>query len=322
LLLDLVQQGRGLLDLEPDRLAVGGRKFQLLKGALCDGDDLVQLGFQRWRRWRRRWLLRLQKQSRLGENPLARQPFGAAPGVVECGRLARGPVLLSEHLRHAQALFRADSRHRRQIAHRDLRGDLALAHHLLHLFRQCFHQRQTARHPGRATVETAPQFLDRTVEVAFHLGQQPALFERGFRLAVDPQRASQHQSFGLAHVPHHGVDRVAAQLLKRGDALVAVNDQVPATGFGNDDDRDLLAGLSQRSEEPPVARRVAHPEVLQAAVQLMKLEGLRHGSEYAAPGDWSFAAKRGCCLELPWDQWDSRVTGLSRHAEVGCRQLQ
>lgn len=38
------------MELEPDRLAVrlvvGGRRFQL-KGALCDGDDLVQLAFQR-----------------------------------------------------------------------------------------------------------------------------------------------------------------------------------------------------------------------------------------------------------------------------------
>jgi hypothetical protein len=91
------------------------------------------------------------------------------------------------------------------------------------------------------------------------------LFERGFRLPVDPQRASQHQRFGLAHVPHHGVDGVAAQLLKRADAPIAVNDQVPAIGFSNDDDRDLLASLSQRSEEAPLARRVADPEVLQPA---------------------------------------------------------
>jgi hypothetical protein len=110
--------------------------------------------------------------------------------------------------------------------------------------------------------------------------------------------------------------------LKRGDALIAVNDQVPATGFGNDDDRDLLASLSQRSEEAPLARRVADPEVLQPTVQLMKLECLRHGFEYAATGHWSFVARRGCCLELAWNQWDNRMTGLSRRAAVGCRQLQ
>jgi hypothetical protein len=69
----------------------------------------------------------------------------------------------------------------------------------------------------------------------------------------------------------------------------------------------------------PEARRVVDPEMLQTAVQLMKLERLRHGFQYARPPDWSFPAVPGCCSELVWDQWDSQVTGLSWIARVVCR---
>jgi len=68
--------------------------------------------------------------------------------------------------------------------------------------------------------------------------------------------------------------------------------------------------------------RVADPEMLQTEVQLMKLECLWHGVQYAPAGHWSFAAQWGCCLELHSYPLDRRVTGLSRFAAVVCRQLQ
>ena len=104
-----------------------------------DGGDLIEIAFQRC------WsclplLLRLQKQFRLGQNPLARLlGSGFAPGVVEQGGLPRGPVLLREDLRHALAVRLVDARHRRQMAHGDLRGDAALAHLLLDRFGKRFH---------------------------------------------------------------------------------------------------------------------------------------------------------------------------------------
>jgi hypothetical protein len=104
---------------------------------------------------------------------------------------------------HPPAALAVDARHRRQIAHVDLRRDPARAHQLLDRFRQQLHQRQPA----------------------LHLLKQPALLQRRLRFA-HPQRPLQHQRVGLAHCPHHGLDRVAAQLLKRGDALVAVDDQI------------------------------------------------------------------------------------------------
>jgi hypothetical protein len=83
---------------------------------------------------------------------------------------------------------------------------------------------------------------------------------------------------------------------------------------GDDDDWRLLTGLSQRRQQPPESRRVADPEMLQAAVELMELQRLRHGLQYARAGIWSFAAWRGCCSEPLPDQQHSWLTGLSRFA--------
>ena len=158
----------------------------MIERAAGDRHDLIEIAFQGGG-WCLPLLPRFQKQGRLGENALAGNAFGVAPGVIEVGGLARGPMLLREDLRHALALFLIDSRHWRQIAHRNLRGDPALAYELLHRFRQRFHQRQAARHPCRAAVETPRQIVDRVAELFFHLRQQPALFERRFRLAVHTQ---------------------------------------------------------------------------------------------------------------------------------------
>jgi len=153
-------------------------------------------------------------------------------------------VLLSEDLRHLLAMFHADARHRRQVPHGDLRGDAAFTNLLLHRFRQRVHQRQAPRHPGRAAVETARQFFDRVAVFLFHFGQQPALFERCFRLAVAAQRMHEQQCFDLAHrvVQHERLDRVTPQLSERGDALMSIDHQIPI-GLLDDDDRRLLPGL-------------------------------------------------------------------------------
>ena len=95
------------------------------------------------------------------------------------------------------------------------------------------------------------------------------MFERRLRLA-HAQRTFEDQRFGFAHLPHDRIDRVAPQLLERGEALVAVDDQVAAGAFDDDDGR-LLTGFSQRGQQPPLAGRMSNPEVFQTAVQLMKL---------------------------------------------------
>ena len=112
-------------------------------------------------------LLGFQKQLRLGENPFARLlGLSLAPGVVEQRGLPRGPGMLCEYMRHPDTLFNVDARHRSQIPHGDLRSDAPFADLLLHRFRQCFHQCQAARHPGRAAVETPRQFFNRVAELS------------------------------------------------------------------------------------------------------------------------------------------------------------
>lgn len=190
-------------------------------------------------------------------------------------------------------MLSVDARHRRQIAHGERRSDLALAQQLLHRFRQRLHQRQAAGHPRPAAVETPGEFFDRATQTALHLGQQPALFQSTFRLA-HPQRPVQHQRVGFTHRPHDGLDRVAAQLLERSDALVTVDDQIAAICFDDDDGR-LLPAFSQRSDQPPLARRTPDPKTFQAAVQLMKLQSHRLGHQYALAWIWSFPAGAEVC---------------------------
>lgn len=282
------QQTGGAFDLAPERRAVLRRRFQPPERALRDGGDLVQFLFQRGR-----LRLRFAEQLGLGEDALAHHAGRAAPGLVERAGLPHGPRLRGEGFRHRPAMLRIDARHRRQVTHGDLRRDPAFADLLLDRFRQQFHQRQPARHPSRAAVEAPRQLLERAAQPALHLLQQPALLQRRLRLA-HAQRPLQHQRVGFAHLPDDGVDRVEAQLLQRGDALVAVDDQIAAFAF-DDDDRGLLAGFSQRGDQPPLARRMPHPEAFQAAVQLMKLQ-LRHrvrlGFQYRLARIWSFPALR------------------------------
>lgn len=310
------------MDSGAEGLAVRRRLFGARQCPAGDRDDLVEIAFQRCFYWLR-LLPRFQKQFRLGQNPLTGQALAVAPDVVEIGGLARGPMLLREDLRHALALLRIDARRRRQIAHGNLRGEVSVAHLLLDRFRKRFHQRQAARHPCRAAVETPRELVDCVAEFLLHLRQQPALFERRFRLAVHAQGTDEQQSLGFAHrVQNDGVDGVSPQLSEGGDALVAVDHQI-LRGLLDDNDGRLLSGLSQRRQQPPEPGRVADPEMRQAAVQLMKLQSLRHGLaslgfQYARHLDWSFAARAGCCLELLWGQWDSRMTGLLRHAAGVC----
>jgi hypothetical protein len=245
----LRQQPRGVLDLASDGFAVLRGFFRAIERTPRDGDDLIQIVFECCFCWLPLRLFRFQKQLRLSENPFAGLlGSGIAPGVVEQFGLPRGPVLLGENLRHPFTLLAVDARHRSQIPHGDLRRDASLSDLLLYSLRQCFHQRQPARDPGRAAVEAPGQFFDRIAVLFFHLGQQPALFERGFRLAVVAQRMNQQQGFGFAHrVQNQSFDRIAPQLFERGDALVSIDHQILLPAW-NHDDRRLLARFSQRRQ--------------------------------------------------------------------------
>jgi len=217
-------------------------------GATQDGQRHLQVALQgiRRRTGGRRLPLRFQKQFRLGEHARANYARAVPPGGIELPGLPRVATMLDEGGGHPRAVLHLDARHRHQILHRQVRRQLAFTHLLLDRFRQHLHQPQTPRYPSHTAVEAASQLLQRIAEALLHLRQQPTLFQRAL-LGTEAQRAVQQQSFGFAHRPHGGVYRVPAQLLERGDALVAVNHQVALAVFGREDHDDgrLLATLSQ-----------------------------------------------------------------------------
>jgi hypothetical protein len=245
-------------------------------GATQDGGRHLQIALEpgRWGgipRWS--LPLRFQKQFRLGQDALAGHPRTVTPSGIQLPGLPRVAVMLRKHCRHLLAVFQADAGYGNQKLHRHMRGDLAFPHLLLNGLRQKFDQRQAPRHPAHAAVEAARQFLQRVAQTLLHLRQQPPLFQGAF-LWAEAQRPRQQQGLGFAHLPHRGFHRVPAELFQRRDTLVAVDHQVPfAVVLGNHHhDGRLLAALSQRGQQPALAVRFAHAQMLPAPVQLVKLQ--------------------------------------------------
>ena len=229
-------------------------------GAMQDGHRHLQFAIQsrRGRLGGRRLPLRFQKQFRLGQDAFADHTRAVPPGGIELSGLPRVAMVLDEGGGHLLTLLQADARHWDEVLHGQLRGDLAFAHLLLDGFRQQLDQRQAPRHPTDAAVEAARQLLQRIAQALLHLRQQPALFQRAF-LRTEAQRPVQQQSFGCAHRPERGFDRVPAQLLERGDALVTIDHQITVAVVWGQDHHDgrLLAGLSQGGQQAPLEVRLA-----------------------------------------------------------------
>ena len=285
-------------------------------GAMQYGNRHFQFALQgdRGRPGGRRLPLRFQKQFRLGEDALADYARAVPPGGIELSGLPCVATVLDECGGHPLAVVHVDSRHRHQILHRQLRAQQPFPHLLLDRFRQQLDQRQAPRYPTHAAVEAARQLIETVAEALFHLRQQPALLQRAF-LRTEAQRPVQQQSFGFAHRPDGGVDRVPAELLERRDALVAVDHQIAVAGVcGQDDhDRRLLARLSQRGNQAPLPVRLADSEMLPSPVELVKLQLHRRllAVQYGPSRDWSFAAAGEVCRQRSWNQPDTRGTDLS-----------
>ena len=96
------------------------------------------------------------------------------------------------------------------------------------------------------------------------------MFECAF-LRTEAHRARQQQGVGFAHWPNDGVDRIATELLERGDPFMAINNQIMAVIFDNNDGC-LLSRLSQRGQQVALAERVAGSQCRPAAVELVKLQ--------------------------------------------------
>ena len=136
------------------------------------------------------------------------------------------------------------------------------------------------------------------MEALFHLRQQPALFQRAF-LRTETHGSRQEQGVGFAHRPDNGVDRIAAKLLERGDALMAVDDQIAVVGLDHDDGC-LLSALSQRGQQAALAERVAGSQIGPTAVELVKLQV--HEVEYARLRNSSFRVGGEVRRNVPLNQ--------------------
>jgi len=86
-------------------------------------------------------------------------------------------------------------------------------------------------------------------------------------------RPVQKQSLHFAQRPDHRFNRVPAQLLERSDPLITVDHQVTVWLLGrNHNDRRLLTAGCQRRQQPPMAFRPAHAQVLKTPLKLMEFQ--------------------------------------------------
>ena len=156
--------------------------------------------------------LRLQKQLRLIQKPLANRRCRCTPGGIQLSRFPAAQPVTGKPLGHAPAVVRTGPGHRNQELHRHLRRDGATAHLLLHTVGKQLDQSHPPRHPTRTPIETACQLLKAIAEALLQFHQQPAFFQSRFVVART-HRPVKKQSLHFAQRPDHRLHRVPAQLL-------------------------------------------------------------------------------------------------------------
>jgi hypothetical protein len=150
--------------------------------------------------------------------------------------------------------------------------DCAVAHLLLHSLRKQLDQAHTPRHPARAAIKTPRQFLQPIAEALLQFNQQPAFFQSRLVIART-HRPVKKQSLHFAQRPDHGIHRVTAQLLERGDPLIAVDHQIFIWLLGgNHHDRRLLTAGRQRRQQPTLPFWPAHAKMLKTPLKLMEFQ--------------------------------------------------
>lgn len=126
-------------------LEFGAHLPQTSVSPMSDGRDHLQITQQLLKRGGHcglRFPLYLQKQVCSFEETLSDLGRRLAPGGIQLPGLPAGELVPRESLRHLLAVFQAATRHRHQILHRHLRGDLARSYLLLHAVRQKLNQGQ------------------------------------------------------------------------------------------------------------------------------------------------------------------------------------
>ena len=217
--------------------------------------------------------LRFEEQRGIVQNAFADCGRTLPPGRIQLAGFAYIAVVLCKDGGHPLAVLQALPQHRHEKLHCRLRRDLPFAHLLLNSLRQKLHQCQPPRHPRHAAIEPSCELIQAVAETLLQLLKQPAHLQRGFVFGKAQQTVQQHGR-GLAHGPYHRFHCVPAQLLQRGDPLIAVDDHVPIRrAFSrHDHNRRLLTAVRQRRQQPPLPSRVVHAQMLPPPVELMKLQ--------------------------------------------------
>jgi len=132
-------------------------------------------------------------------------------------------------------------------------------------------------------------------------------------------RPVQKQSLHFAQRPDHRLHRVPAQLLERGDPLIAVDHQVTVRLLSrNHHDRRLLTAGRQRRQQPPLSLRPAHEKVLQTPLKLVEFQPHARrsldSSTLRLPASGIARQRRVVSPDLLWNQYDVDSTGIARGA--------
>lgn len=255
------------------------RRGEAPQRAARDGAEQVEILEQLLRgrdHWSRRLVLhlpaRLEEEERLGEHTRTQGRRALAPGRVELPYFLGAQLVAGDGRTEDGTRLWVGARHGQQVLHGRVSPNLALPHVLLNRCGELLHQAQPPGHPARTAVEAPGQGLQIQAKAAVQLREQPALFERRLRFGL-AQRAVEDQGFRLVHRPHRGLDRVATQSPQGAHTLVAVDHHEAAPlARRHHHDRDLLAPLGQRAQQPSLLLRPPHPQCLVALVELVELQ--------------------------------------------------
>lgn len=257
----------------------GSEQIQLLEQLLRGRD-------QRSRRLALHLPPRLEKQERLGQHARAQGHRALPPSRVELPDFLGAQLVAGNGRAEGRTSLRVGSRHRQEVLHGRVRPDLASSDVLLNERRELLHQTQPPRNPAQTAVEAPGQRFQVQTKTAMQLGEKPALLQRRLRLRL-AQRAVEHQGLRFVHRPDRGLDGVATQPSQSTHPLVPVDHhEAVRLARRHHHDRDLLAPLGERSQQPPLLLRPPYSQNLVAQVELMELQ------LQVTPG-------RGRCVAVP-----------------------
>jgi len=190
-----------------------------------------------------------QKEFRIVNDAVLYVDWAFAPSLIDLADFCSAELIAGNRFGKAFAGTAIGAGNRHEVLHGCIRSDFSETDVLLDGLGQLAHQRQSARDPRLASVETLGKIVQAQIQAAMQLRKQPSLFDRRFSFGC-PQRPVQNQRFGFIHVPDRSAHRVPTETLQCSNPFVAVNDQKPVcfSSQSNDHNGNLLTSFGQRSQ--------------------------------------------------------------------------